>query len=127
MATAEETEEAREDGPGVERLGGEEEELVGECGEVLDIGAGEEGEDLSEAVGDAGPEWGGEIAQEGGDGEEGRRGPAGRVEEGGEDSGSGGGVWGEGEQGWEEGEVVRGGGGGEGIEEVGEGVRRKSG
>jgi hypothetical protein len=114
VASAEEAEEAREDGPGVERLGGEEEELVGERGEVLDVGAGEEGEDLGEAVGDAGPEWRGEVAQEGGDGEEGRSGPAGRVEEGGEDGGSGDGVRREGEQGWEEGEVVWGGGGGEG-------------
>lgn len=46
MAAAEEAEEAGEDELGVERFGGEEEELIGECGEVLDIGAGEEGENL---------------------------------------------------------------------------------
>lgn len=127
MAAAEEAEEAGEDEPGVERLRGEEQELIGKCGEVLDIGTGEEGENLREAVGDAGSERHGEVAQDGGDGEEGRRRPAGRVEEGGEGSGCGRGVWGEGEQGWEEGEVVRGGGNAEGAEEVCEGVWRESG
>lgn len=124
-AVAEEAEEAREDGTRVERLGREEEQLVRECWEVLGIGTGEEGEDLPEEGRDAVAVGRRYIAEEGGDGEQRGGGPAGRGEEGGERGGCGGGGGIERQDCGEEGEVTRGGDGGERGEDVTEGVERE--